>query len=670
VTRTASALIRTTLAAAAVAVASLACKGWACADFAVAPSSRWSLETKGGVSWLVTPCGERFFSLGVNVLDGGYADREKGGKTWYSWKAFAPTLADWTAETRRRLFSWGFNSSGGWALPPETLRLPTIINLELGRRARFHWFDPFDPETENRMTTLALELVGPYRQSPYRIGYFSDNEVGWWAGALFVFYSSKPASSFTKQRWVDLLCRHYVGDWSRFVADFLPPAGVDSWEALLASTERTRMKPGGDGIHAVREWTGIVAEHYYTLAERAIRAADPDALFFGDRLPIYYDPAAVRAMAPHVDAIATNYNVDSSDGWIAHYFFDGLRKLSGGKPVLVSEWFFAARENRTGNRNNGHLMTVTTQEERAAGAAAAARNFAAIPELIGTHWFQYYDHPKGGRTDGEDYDFGLVDIDDRPYERLTSALAAANRRIPEIHANVEVDAGATAPSVKSLVLPHASISSSGQSLSDWPKPSSLLPRLKSSSGAVEFGEAYLSWSDRGLALATIGQDYFDIDLPAYNGAFPLIDAYRVELGVDLGAGPRRFTLFFIPPRTKLHDYPEMAARLCAGPAEFAITVGCTEVVGAEAVYFGADQPRITAEMVIPWSALGVAPPAEGAQLHAEIAITSWHRERWMSLSGRSPAAGMNHPEGWRMMRLGNGSQTIETAPPLPAFAPG
>ena len=38
------------------------------------------------------------------------------------------------------------------------------------------------------------------------------------------------------------------------------------------------------------------------------------------------------------------------------------------------------------------------------------------------HWFQYYDHPKGGRPDGEDYDFGLVDINDRPYRRLVDDL--------------------------------------------------------------------------------------------------------------------------------------------------------------------------------------------------------------------------------------------------------
>jgi len=617
----------------------------------------------------VTPCADRFFSLGVNVLDGGYAEREKNGKVWYSWKAFVPTLADWTSETRRRLFAWGFNSAGGWALPPDTLQLPTIVNLELGRLARFHWFDPFDPATEQRMNALARELVGPYRGSPYRIGYFSDNEVGWWAGALFVFYSAKPADSFTKQRWVELLRRHYGGDWSRFTADFLPPADADSWETLLATTQRTRMRPGGAGIHAVREWTGIVAERYYALAERAIRSADPDALYFGDRLPIYYDPAAVRAMASHVDAIATNYNVDSGDGWISDYFFDGLRKLTGGKPILISEWFFAARENRTGNRNNGHLMTVATQSERAVGAAAATLNFAAIPEVIGSHWFQYYDHPRGGRGDGEDYDFGLVDIDNQPYQQLTSDLAIANRRAAGVHDNAAISAASPAPG-GIFSLPHAAISVDDRSLADWPKPSSLLPRLTPSPGSIEFGEAYLSWNEQGLALATIGQDYFDIDLFAYEGGFPLVDAYRVELGVDIGAGPRRFTLFFIPPRTKLHDYPEMAAQLCAGAAQRTIGLDCTRVSDAKAVYFGADQPRITAEVMIPWSAVGVSTPAPGTRLRVEVAVTSWHRERWMSLSGLPPATAMNYPERWRRMRLGNGSQMIESSPAPPIFPPG
>ena len=181
----------------------------------------------------------------------------------------------------------------------------------------------------------------------------------------------------------------------------------------------------------MRRWTGIIAEHYYRLVHDALREADPDALILGDRLPIYYDPVAVRAMVPYVDVISTNYNVDSADGWIARYFFDGLRQLAPRTPVLISEWFFAAHENRSGNRNNGHLMTVPTQAERTRGAIAAAQRFAREPQIVGIHWFQYYDHPTGGRTDGEDYNFGLVDIDDRPYEGLVEAFSRVNPSLAE-----------------------------------------------------------------------------------------------------------------------------------------------------------------------------------------------------------------------------------------------
>src|SRR6202012_2946679 len=168
-------------------------------------------------------------------------------------------------------------------------------------------------------------------------------------------------------------------------------------------------------------------------------------------LPIYYDPAAIRAEAPNVDAIAVNYNVDSPEGWLAPSFFDGLGQLSGGKPILISEWFYAARENRTGNQNNGHLMTVETQAERAAGAAASAKLFAGIPEIVGLHWFQYYDYPVGGRADSEDYNFGLVDIRNQPYEEVVAALSAANQQLPAIHDH----AGAIArPGAKNFAIPY------------------------------------------------------------------------------------------------------------------------------------------------------------------------------------------------------------------------
>ena len=362
----------------------------ACPQLASAPHSRWQVETHQGVSWLITPCGERFLSIGVNVLNGGYPSRIFAGRLAYHWGTFYPSLENWVTATLQRLVAWGFNTAGGWSLEPSKLALPFMANLELGRQSLFVWSDPFRPTMAEEMRAWAHRLVAPYKGSPYRIGYFSDNEIGWWYSALFTYYLQLPATNYTKQKLVALLREHYAETWERFMGDFVPPAGVTSFAALLQSSDvRTYLRPGGEGIRVLRRWTSMVAEQYYRLAHRAIREADPDALIFGDRQQIYYDPDAIRHMASYVDVVATNYDVDGPDGSIARYFFDGLRQLTH-KPVLISEWFFAAQENRSGNRNQGHLMTVQTQAERARGAAAcgaricqaaAARGAPLVPIL-------------------------------------------------------------------------------------------------------------------------------------------------------------------------------------------------------------------------------------------------------------------------------------------------
>jgi hypothetical protein len=627
-----------------LALLAWASPGWsACRDGYLpgAADSRWRLESREGVSWLVTPSGEPFFSVGVNALNGGLLRHELAGRPAYRWSTFYPDLTAWLDTACARVQAWGFNTASAWSLPPDVLRLPFIPDLELGRTARFHWFDPFDPATEERMLDAARRLVQPYRGSPYRIGYFSDNEVGWWNGALFSFFLEKPASNHTKRRLVDLLRERYDDDWDRFTHDFVPPAGVASFADLLASRGVTAyLRPGGDGMQVVRQWTGVVADRYYRLVRRALAAADPDALVFGDRLPIYYDPAAVRAMAPHVDAIATNYNVDSPDGWIARYYFDGLRRLSGDKPVLVSEWFFAAEENRSGNRNNGHLMTVANQAERARGAAAAAERFAREPTVVGTHWFQYYDHPTGGRADGEDYDFGLVDIEDRPYDELVTALGRVNPRLAAIHREAQ------RPSPPPAGIPHARIDPGDRSLADWPKERALVTGMVAPTPEIPFGDLYLAWDRDGLSLATISMDYWAPDLVPPGEELPLEECFHVDWGIDAGGGPRRFTLYIVPPRNVTeHGTYLMHARLCRTDDG-----QCAPVPDAIASYFGADQPRITAEVRLPWRALGIERPPTGA-VRMELGVTAFHRSRWMSWSGRAPALAMRDSARWHALAL-------------------
>jgi hypothetical protein len=196
-------------------------------------------------------------------------------------------------------------------------------------------------------------------------------------------------------------------------------------------------------------------------------------------------------------------------------------------------------------------------------------------------------------------------------------------------------------------VPEAAIDPRHRSLVDWPKPASLLP-LKAAPGDVPFGEAYLAWSADGLALAHIGQDYYDPDLLAYVGPFPLGEAYQLAIAVDAGAGARRFTLYLVPPPRGASDRT-MHVQLCAGDA--VPPDGCAPVAGAQALYFGADQPRVVAAVLLPWSALGLAGPPASGRLRLELAARSWFRARWMSLSGRSPTAALDDPRGWPELRL-------------------
>jgi hypothetical protein len=79
------------------------------------------------------------------------------------------------------------------------------------------------------------------------------------------------------------------------------------------------------------------------------------------------------------------------------------------------------------------LVQVRDQAERARAYRYYVENAFAMPELIGTHYFQWADQPSTGRFDGENYNIGLVDVTDRPYPDLVAALKETHRRAFRLH---------------------------------------------------------------------------------------------------------------------------------------------------------------------------------------------------------------------------------------------
>ncbi len=611
-----------------------------CAVMAVsALASGFGVVREDGVSWLTLPGGPRFLSIGADTVNGGDRKYRENG---YYFDKYYPDRAAWAADTQARLYAWGFNTRGGWSDPGTDMTLPLVPEIDLGRNARLHWFDPFAPDALELTIAKARELTAPYRDNPAVIGYFTDNEVGWWNAPLFRWYLSNEWAIHAKRFLWRMLHDHYQGRWDRLLADFVPGEGIGSFEDLKRGRAELKLRPGGQGIHLIQRFAAACARRYYELVHKALRAVDPGRLVMGDRLPLYYNQDAVLASRGFLDVLSTNYNVDTPDGWVAPYYFEGLARLTAA-PVVISEFFFAADENRSGNVNNGHLMHVPTQAERARGAAAAVGNFAAFPNVVGIHWFQYYDEPSGGRGDGENFNMGLVDIHNRPYEGLLASMSAANAAAPAIHAASGGKQAPPMPDVVPVRPARTPVFAGDGSLADWPdKAGTRLPWFTVPAPYVPFGDVHLSWSPESLNLFNLAQNYADLFLLAHDGEFPVSETYQLRLEVDAGAGPRRFVACLVPrPHSMYPGRFEITPRLFRVADD-----GGLVPVEEQGVLRALDKPlpHIAVELALPARLLGVERLEAGMPLALRISVTTFYREMTMTL-GTVPEGRGDAPAG-------------------------
>jgi hypothetical protein len=480
----------------------------------LASAPPFSIRQEGGCFWLVTPGGERFFSRGVCCVNQG-VPREKhdpDNPGYAAWQHYNGPTA-WAEAALGRMRAWGFTTVGGWS-DFDTARASRETNfyftpvLHIGSTAGAPWWDMWDAQVIARMDETARRQILPWRGDPRLLGYYTDNEMGWWNATLFKMTLEQPPTSGQRRRLMTLLRESYGGDWDRLLADF-EPEGAASWEEL----DRRGMlylRSGGQGIRVMRRFLGLLAERYYSLTRELIRKYDRRALILGDRYQSFFYPEVARAAAAHVDAISSNLNASWNDGSFLRCYLDTLHGLTG-KPILVSEFYAAARENRSGNRNSrGVFPVVATQRERAAAFRRTTTDLLRLPYVIGADWFQFADEPRHGREDGENFNFGLVDIRDRPYEEVTAAAkvfrdmaAAAQPRTSGTMGRLRliVRADATQGVPRAPRRPFDSFQPT-RALKHWDRERGFVP------AASEFplADLYLCWSERALYLGLYSLD--------------------------------------------------------------------------------------------------------------------------------------------------------------------
>lgn len=493
---------------------------------------------KDGRWWLLDAQGREFLCKTADAIDLGCdpAKYDPANPGYCALHQYS-TADAWATATVQRLKSWGFNAIGGYsehARLSKAGNLPYTVALTLGGMVGVPWVDVRTKESREAMQQAVAEIKA-LRDDPLVIGYFTDNEQGWWDETVFQHFLSQPWTDTAKQKLWTMADKAYHGDVRAFSADITVNPAPRSFQDLQGKLTDIGWARGRRPV-IVESFVEWMAEEYYTAAAAAVREADPNHLVLGDRYASYYSQPVARAAGRHADVISTNFNTYAPSGWVSPSYFETLYQLAQ-KPLMITEYYFTAMENRSGDKNlSGPFMVVPTQAQRTAGAREMTESFARLPYVVGYHWFQYTDEPPHGRADGEDFNFGLVDTADRPYEELTAAFTDVNGRSEALHRSGPRASDGLKRDGAGWVIPRLPqpLSLDGR-LDEWTLGPSWAPAPGARAPFHPFGDFHLAWTPAGLVLGTA---FFDFSAAGTATEDPL-DQARISLVI---VGPLGQTL--------------------------------------------------------------------------------------------------------------------------------
>ncbi len=354
--------------------------------------------------WFVTPTGQPFYADGVDhVAAGGDTDQVTGQCPYCETiSAEYPSTAAWGTATLARLRSWGFNTLGDYS-DDSTLGAQMPFTVQLSMASGDDWFSS---SFVTNADAVAAAQVPQYTDNPNLIGYFTDSELTWGP-------PNTPNQETALQEYLNL------------------PAGSPG----LAVAQQYEGNPNG--------FVYALAKQYFSVTTAAIHMYDPNHLILGVKAEGQeIQPELLEAAQGYVNVFSVeDYSLKDNFAQIVQKVWPqylavepdlaNMEKYFNG-PMMIGEYSFIA-PGADPNTVPGIYYVSANQQARANDYA----NFVAplyedAPWVIGDGWFEYVDEPANGRVpDGENNDFGLVNVDDQPYPDLVSAASLLHSILPD-----------------------------------------------------------------------------------------------------------------------------------------------------------------------------------------------------------------------------------------------
>ena len=379
----------------------------------------FTTEHKHGRWFFVTPTGQPFFSTGVDHVTSDPDTDQTTGRCPYceTVQSAYPNTTAWVTATVAQLRSWGFNSLGPFSDDSEFAgQMPYTVQLSMATGV--DWFAPsFVTNADN----VAATQVAPLSGDPNLIGWYTDSELTW-------------GPDITNQ--------------NTELQDYLElPAGSPG----LAVAHRYIGRPN--------DFLSALATRYFQVTTAAIHMFDQHHLILGVKAEgQYIQPQLLEAASHYVNVFSIDdYTLHPGyaqgiDGLWPQYLpvtanfanFEKYAKI----PIMVAEYSFTGETPQTPDTIPGVYALYPTQAARAlAYSQYIAPLYEQAPWVVGDEWFEYVDEPQGGRVgDGENNEFGLVNVDNQPYDELVTQMELMHSIAPDrlVSAGAMCDAWARA----------------------------------------------------------------------------------------------------------------------------------------------------------------------------------------------------------------------------------
>jgi hypothetical protein len=260
----------------------------------------------------------------------------------------------------------------------------------------------FDPDFE-RVADNAAKVIARYKDDPFLLGYFSDNELPWKNDALI---------------------RHLI---------YLPPTDPGYLAARRwLEARKGRAATVADVTQQDQDaFNAFYFERYMSVITQAIHRYDTNHMYLGCRFNQETEElnngAIFRVAGKYMDVISINFyrRWEPDQKTLAKW------TSWSGRPYLITEWYVKGEDSGLPN-NTGAGWLVPTQKDRGLFYQNFCLELLRSRSCVGWQWFKYQDNdPLDRNTDpsNRDSNKGIVNATYEPYRDLLDQMKTLNQQV-------------------------------------------------------------------------------------------------------------------------------------------------------------------------------------------------------------------------------------------------